>query len=398
MSNVGRGEQQKRVQLNRSQEEVAEAVMESSKTPPNQGSKIILVKSLSGMGKTSVLSSMAPALKTSGVTVVETRRYQPVYSALPKKREGHIFVASVLAQELEKEAKKLREMQSEIIVHNLQGMDKDEAEKLVTSLLVGRKPSPLLSAEQITEYSMGVPLLVKRFLLEGVTEEMAFNLSAEYLFQNAWRYELDPTDYLKMPIPQAILDRKAEGTLFRRGLYEYLPRVLENFEIERAKNKDIESPLFVAPESVDIYKTMMGGDDIEFEILASGLTLQDLKRFETAFPPSGYNYGEQNRIEMFGSEYRKIRIESRGRLIYETEHDDHDVSKDFRRKMGPNSAYMLKTDHTGLASATVIDAWAAESFFQQRGIAYEVKNALYGKNYRFNPATKHIEMMGEFSR
>jgi hypothetical protein len=115
---------------------------------------------------------------------------------------------------------------------------------------------------------------------------------------------------------------------------------------------------------------------------------------------------------VFGASYRKVTIwqrDSQGKEhtdkhdywssnVTEFAHtfEDEYIKRNLLLPQGMDSKCSIlihSHEHDGMAANPTRVGWAFESMFQQRKIAYFVRNRILDINYIFNPDTNHIEFI-----
>ncbi len=227
-------------------------------------------------------------------------------------------------------------------------------------------------------------------------------------------------EYINIPAPENTLTALSDAALSLKQLkiYDSLFTAFERRQELLARiNVMEESPLFLAPESEGIYDAMLRGDENSqawIDIIVPIIDEDGLSRLKQAFGFSefgGYQLHGATRKGMFSFHYRKVafyhrdssgrehinnsddqKSVARGQKILNQFYKDKPLDKSQKQKFASFIAHVH--DHRRLVTEPPIIGWAIESLLQQRGVPYIVNNCIYGKKYRYDPNTKHIEDIG----
>lgn len=406
------------VTLTATQERAAQAIKATLAEPTPH--KLIVLDGFSGVGKSLVIDRVAPDIAQNKGVIVDLRSIRGF-----KSIRGLHVVTTAVPSEL-RNALEERDIMSdlpgyELVTHILPGMNSQETNAYVDSLDLSKAT---ITEGQVAYYSLGVPLLAQRLLLPGLTEDSAARIAAGFILRNFGRRWISDEemrsaqrDYLQVTIPSDV--EKAIGQMDRfqgpQYMYRELNRVLVGQEDQKKAGVDEESPLFVAPESEQIYNEMLDKFESRIEIFVPNLTPADAARMNQALGlvRSRWNERVATRREMFGASYRKVsfwhRDEKGAEFFEDNEHRWLDEAvklyeKAYRDgKLGlkplgskkPISYFIHAHEHPNTAYHPANVGWMVESMLQQRGIAYFVNNDTHESSYIYNPDTKHIEVLSE---
>ena len=404
-----------------SQRETAHVVIGTLSEIANQRA-VIVIAGLSGVGKTAMLENMVSDIAQGGARVAELHDLLYATGQKAQELQGHTgpFITTATPFENRHIGDGLSKKGfSRVTTYQLQGMNSQEITDYVAGIMDRNRSS--LTAEQIAQYSLGIPFLAQQLTHSTVTEDIAALMSADYL-RSAIMYPYarlilnEARPFLNIPIPDetaSALDEIA-GNGRERHIYSSVYSALSRREQLREQGVQEESPFFVAPESEAIYDKMMAlagneGARAIIEIVAPNLEPEDIERIQQAL---GYSYGRYDetrstRMEMFRkADYRKAGIwtkDSEGSTAY-LEGESADVSEIaagyIRALEAGNLPIALNTEpmlvihkhaHSDQSDQVAQLGWMVESFLQQRGIAYFVNNHVYGASYVYNPESRHIE-------
>lgn len=411
------------------QEHVARSVLATLRNPKSPKT-LVVVEGLSGVGKSLITDSIHDGILLNGGHIVPSDDIRYYSSRL--ERSGHIVTTAVPG-----ELKQIKEVISEklpeyrLVTHTLRGMTQQEIGEYMARFS-SQKENSLLTPEEIASYSLGVPLLAKRMLSSFVTKNIAISMAAQYLAENFGKEIISDREvkeaqrkYLAMPVPQEISDgiHNLNRDGWKRMFYKKLNHALDTQDKLSKRGVEEESPLFVAPESDQIYNEMIVrfAEKANIDIFVPSLELEDFGRIQRAFGFvgwQGYKEFESTRARMFGAHYRKIEFWHRDSSGEEFISDERNDAYESKRKLkiahgyveayekgefglephgkkGEISFLIHAHDHERMVSNPVAIGWMSESLLQQRGIAYFVNNDMHGSSYFYNPNTRHIEFVAE---
>lgn len=412
--------------------------------------QLIVLEGLSGVGKSLLLFSLREDIEARGGIVFDDESIYGIGNVI-NNQQGHVVVPATLNESsyINEKAEKIPDLAVSTVI--LPGMSLEETTAYVQHMERKNSPLPL---EQLVQYSIGVPLLAETVGLMG-TEENAARLAANYLRQNlgtgGWR-DLDSQTlqdgvkkYLQMDVPQTILESLEVRRKMKDEPYSMLVYYLKRLQDLKRKGVQEPSPLFVAPESMEIYGDMLMRHESypRVEIFAPELNDEAVHQISKSFGirirnngilPSDPNdsirlmFGEDQQVLdqeapralMFGQNiYRKVHMQLRDREgnaynMYDgagsrffhldsliSDFMDQYKSGKFPLKPGNTERgmfYFLSVDHPYGEIKVSSDAWMAESLLQQLGVAYIVNNGIINKKYFYNPQQNRIHMLGASSR
>ena len=392
--------------------------------------KLVVVEGLPGVGKTRVISSIAKDIQILGSKIVETEGISQNTANSLALSPGNLVTTDTYKIKYYSEkplglAQLFPDFQVTKVV--LPGMDETETEKFLNSLGKGEDNS--LSSGDITRYSLGIPLLVEELTSPGLNPRIALGIPIQYLINNIGlgrasdsnKLKALLTPYLGMRLDKKVLAgfEKMRGSFLGEKIYDDLERILANWKKLKEEGIDEESPLFVAPESEEIYNWMqkLSGNDrtrAEIEIFVPNLSPADLKRLQEAFGFSFINYcpyysfdlaSRLNKMFGLGIGYRKTGIWHRdfseNEIFFESECPISTISQKYldehrRGNLGlgfDNSGGYFVVHchaHNGETYRPAQIGWATESLLQQRGLPYFVNNVTFGKAYIYDPKEKRL--------
>lgn len=403
--------------------------------------KLILLEGLSGVGKTTVLTAVEKNLTTQNTIVDNHFPYGLLYGSGTKDLAAQFERGSIISPVTPFESEEVRRKMGtafpkiEIADYVLKGMPFVESLELVRSLKRDRKT--LLPDELLAEYSLGIPLLIERFLMDtNLTEDAATILAGTHLgrqlsVHDRARLNIDIQRYLQTQ-PSNVVIAATQSVHGRNHIYEGAGIVLDKMKHLKERGITEESPFFVARKSVDIYNQMLerkhGIRGSTLDIFVPELKPQDLERAAQALgfnralkygdywldaDPHGANISEASDEatrfnKAFGGYYRKAAIWFRALSgdvgVAETETPEikshaQNAEKDFlagdlpikpstNEKVG--RLFFHKHAHHDQPYDPAKAGWAVESLLQQRGLPYLVRNGVLDTSYFYDPSTKSI--------
>lgn len=275
-------------------------------------------------------------------------------------------------------------------------------------------PKATTSLDDIATYSLGVPVLAKRMMLPGLTEDMLAQLSASYL-QDIADGPLDPEQaktlmyHLSEPLPAKTLDLLYRPKN-RTDIYNNMLSMIINRENLAAKGICEEAPIFIAPESTKYYEQMLrDATGFSIDIIVPRLSPDDFNRIAQAF-------GNENNVYTINSATRKnlIPFNYTNTVFWHRDQAGRDRPLERYEENAMNGAFKLLREHLtqrtdsfveGNLSSLVMHtqgnletmkncvfiSFALETLLQQKGIPYIVNNGMIKKQYAFRPDTGHME-------
>lgn len=404
-------------------EQTAQQVFGLAKAP----SQLIIVEGLSGVGKTALVNRVTPEIEASNGLVIgqEQVRYE---EAEPDTTDRSVVVTATITREFNRGGfhYDVRHMfpEREVSEIILPGMPADETESFVAKL-----PRGEIEPDLVAYYSMGVPLLARRFMQADSADSIE-RRGIEYVRQATDYNTRDVRDlakFLQMAVPVEFMP--GSSTAPNKQIYFYL----DEAEKERAKlsRQDIfeESPVFVAPESERIYNAMLQNENgiSEIEIYIPQMSAEDFARIQQALGWDSYHdffteHGQQTgdyrqelspRARMFHADYRKFSYWQRppgsGEYELDNEFGNGTISATVESyqeltesgQLGLQvdvdeaqpSMWLHSHEHNGMPGHTARFGWMVESLLQQRGIAYFVNNETCDASYAYLPDQRRLQIL-----
>lgn len=423
MRDERKGRQPEQLILTATQEGAAQSILSSLKVPQDQRTLVIL-SGLSGIGKSAVLDHVQAGIGLNGAKIVEGDDI--IYDSRAKEManyHGHLVTTTTVGEvsigdSIEQVARK-RYQGVNIVMIVLPGMNEMEITSYIANLPNSRQAT--LSQDQIARFSLGIPLLAQQLATPGLTEDIAVKITAKYLHQSFRQSDPDKLQaesqsFLRMPIPDTVIQsvREMEASWTTQHVYDDLHLALQTQAELREQEVFEESPLFIAPESEQIYDTMMQSDGVaSIDIFVPSLRPEDLDRIKQAFGCEDYGKYEEyqaTRPKMFGATYRKVSFwhkDANGEEVmvdnesYYLEGEIKGYWKALQKgelslqstKGRPISFFIHSHEHHGMTYAPSHIGWMTETLLQQRGIPYFVNNDTYGTSYVYRPDSKKIEVL-----
>lgn len=432
---------QTNIYLTRSQQEARQRVVEILEG----GVPRIVLVGFSGVGKNVVLRSLEPELTRTSAQIFDPDQ---LWSGKPNPKRSAITTSTPSNFESIVNELSFGQQAQNVIVA---GMDDEEIKNFVDGL----EKNGELAREEVIRYSMGIPGLAVQLAQPYMTKDVAESLAAQYLNRNLfdlgkWGQDIDTAGiqagaekYLRVALPWGLTvtsQRAREVVNFRgESVYGRLSFVIDKLDNIRRRGIRVESPLFVAPESQEIYDRTAENNTAWLDIFVPEITQEDLAYIERqmfnmtgrrgidsgpvarAFVAgrelsgkfgvyfknlAGRNVGFSS--ESFGNRFNQAddfefadRIVEKLLKVYrERAFKATGVSRlepSDRANLG--SLLVHKHGHGGYQAGSIIMpiGWMMESFLQQRGIGYVAVNLSYKENYLYDPKTNHIESFGKFS-
>ncbi len=317
----------------------------------------------------------------------------------------------------------------------VKGMNKEEISNLIVDVNNNwGRDSSIPNYDSIVEYSLGIPKLAKKLLLnKGLSESDLAMIASAHLFNGINMGQKDSliessdfaNEYLQVSIPTSVLDSLGQTKFQGKYLEAYevtLSKVLdwqldakERFGDDKASMvPDILSPLFVCAESVDVYRELRLGrfDDPQFSLFATNLTEEDVEaiKYEIATHP---NDSQSRRFDVFGSSYRytRLNIKSSGNKIEMTDVqylsdmiDNLNQSVDesklpiVRDQNNKGSLFVYSTEEDGDTSNSLRVGMAVESLLQQMGKEYIVEFGMNNTAFKYIPQENSLNKVDTFLR
>ncbi|MBI4039152.1 hypothetical protein HY384_04325 [Candidatus Daviesbacteria bacterium] len=422
---------QPQVALTEGQRRAAQGVLKALDTTSER--RVVFLEGLGGTGKDFTIDALTPYITAKGAFV--NKHIEISLSIFPSAdtertlREGHVVGSGDLRQqELLQQTLSREYPDNKLVTVPLQGMTLFEALNYVRAIK-GEQPR-LLTDEQLAASSLGIHEVAQMLVADPhLPEDLAVRVAGSHLgsdLQRSDRYHDKYPEavkrYLRIEPTAAMVEITQQQGGFRQGhLYDRLGRVLKNkFDLQQ-KGGDEESPLFVAPESVDIYNRLLQSDAIyegirifvpevpmqDFPALARAFGLEATKQYRAqGYSDDGYRDG--TRVRMFKENERKVDTwfkEPDGKIYLSDAHEGRHTDEigrkyeqRFRRGELPVQARhssepvgrMYFHTYENAKSINVNRGWMVESWLQQRGLPYITETKLVG-SYTYNPETQSIE-------
>ena len=379
--------------------------------------KIIVIRSLPGMGKSTLLNRIIPVVEALDGLIVEPGPYGYRRTALPQPGVNkHIVCTETIGDRMSDIRDTITpDSVDDIVTIELAGMDEKETREFVSKKIETSKSE--LTDEELITYSMGIPLLVDQLSISGITSDIAIKIVLGYLrglsdIATIENIEDKIAPHIMMPIPENIREIIERESFFSNkfSIYDDLQFALKKQQELADRKKIEESPLFVAPESEQIYNAMFESDNgASIDILVPELTRVQLLEIRESL--GYYDYRESPRLKMFpNAEFRKVSFWHRD--LGRDHFDENELS--YLKTYVANYLKVYVRNELGLSPATTQPqtgffvhahahheetyrianiGWLMESLLQQKGIAYFVNNLTYGGSYIYDPEQRHVEML-----
>jgi hypothetical protein len=427
-------------QLSNTQQRAASEIQ--SALISGSGKRLVLLEGLGGSGKTAVLGSLNDALASQKVAVNDHLSYSIGYGEKDNTANRQFSAGNVVSPANPYEAERITNGMSkafpevEVISCVLKGMTFPESLQLVKRLKGDGKT--LLTDDLLAEYSLGLPLLVERLLVDpNLSEDNATQMVGSYLGRQLPDDEHGKLGlyhgvnyYLQMDPPDVVMTA-ARAVLRNKHIYDYVGPALDKIKDLKQQGIDEESPFFIASKSVEIYNEMLklraARARAGIDIFVPQLEEQDLKSVARSLgigkaveiseywlngdPGMNLVEAQDEAIrfrKVFGHYYRKTAIWFRG-LDGETglghsESRDaakhaQNAEKDFlagNLPLKPSDSgnfarlFFHKHAHHDETHDPANGGWIIESMLQQRGISYLVSNGVLDTSYFYDPGTQSI--------
>lgn len=418
------------------QEKAGQSILEEL----NRGeARLILLGGLSGVGKSLTLGLYKDRIEGNGGVILEPYHIIRTASCICDKgklertliQDGKSIVVGVTPREMDLALETISTDFPHLnkTTHILQGLSLEEAVDYTHK--VGEYKHTLIPKEKLAFYSMGVRSLVRVLMSdENISLEDVINLSASYLRMSSGLTEINIEKidrYLQIQPPIEVLNLASRIDQYNIKILNLLPNILRRIEEFREGGLHMESPFFVAPESMYIYDitnySIMDNEIFpRIDIFVPYLNHKDFESVRKEFGlPEDFGslrsdeildlIWDAPRLKAFGTLARKADIwvkypncqEYFGGEDEWARDSATEFEKEFNRNKFPikskikeDSAetyrlYFHIHEHPGAFVTPLEVGWAMESLLQQRAIPYIARNFLLGKTYVFNPENKRIE-------
>jgi len=375
---------------------------------------VIILTGFSGVGKSALLRAMSQEIAAAGATVVDGYRFCQL----------EVLHHTVIVVEDLEGANRTEEYisgqgwpQCRRIV--MPGLRSEEVKQILSAQ--GRPITPLCDLFAIT---LGNMRLLEIALKQEFTQAQAMILAAEYLGKNLsslvphvyrrWSH-LDPekfqmlaAPYVQIDIPQQVLDQlpkrtQAPGRFLNDRIYSRLSQILECL----ATAKRIQpSPFLLAQKSEQVLNQMTEGQWACYEALACNVPQEYVEEFTHLFGDDENQPREGGRLDCFGATLGKAGVVARFNQAVVQRHEEIDygqvdsdeqafmnVARTLHMSLDNGSIFVHKHAHTCFNIQVQWFAWAFESWAQQRGLEYVVKNMAAEKSYRYHPKENRLEFV-----
>lgn len=392
----------------------------------NQDSIVALV-GLPSVGKTAVLEALRPDIESSGGG---TLSFRGTIDELVKGNRGLLPGGPKVMSVSPLEAVRLQgqtAISTELL--KVPAMSRGEIAEYIGRHR-GQYPTDL---GLIADASLGIPLVALHLMdhprLVPKADSVAFGLIRAYLAQLTLQ-DLNP--YVQMPITphmEALIKQGDAVDTF----YARLGIALARHAQYANEGKGLESPMFIAPESFDIYdravqiENAVGNVFVE-EYNASKAVGPQIQIYAPSVPSGAFARiknefreweGHKNaimlggRAELFGSlPGRRLAVHYAGQgsqtSLISAQFEQNEIPNlsesiihlEFlmdmynmplpRFRMG-NSFFVHQHEHPELILFTIVLGWNVESLLQQLNVPYVAINGMTNQLYAFSPETKHLE-------
>ncbi len=417
--------------LSGSQKSVARFVLDKLQVERQQ---IILLEGLIGVGKSLVIEAIRDDIERHGGKIIEPYTLTDTTLSNPV-RKGPVISTATPWEAYHIATSPLKEYSdwtySTFVV---KGMSLAETTALIGSIGIRNE---LLSLDEIARYSMGIPLLAHVLSYGQLASEYAKLIAAQHLkdslpdlgttvrLPTKAELRLDekalPEFLDVLPTQEVLQIAKRLDRLERTHIYQGLEEVLRRMhELERKGIRE-ESPLFIDPESVNIYNQMLRKtqwpnvrfyvpnlDRTTFSKIAKSIGIEEEGNYFTIELRNG------TRVAMF---YRDAWTSVRKEIMAVVLPNGVVFSNDF---FNPNrmeawmeemkekhksygfkpttkakgiSILFMSADHEGLYHNPVTWGWLMESMLQQRAIHYFAFNAMLNMHYAYMPKERKLVLL-----
>ncbi len=404
------------VVLTETQAGVADSICE---TLSNDEKHLIFLEGLSSVGKSTLLDSIAHDIESArcvilnwgiyGVRNPEYKDKRLIVPVTPRELSGLDFGDYVNFSD------------SDVECHLLPAMSFDE----ITMLLQGKDNQTNLTLQELLDYSLGVPRLANRMLGDvSLTTDSAAKLAAHFLYESLQGAVEHFEKYFQMPIlgnVEAAIPQIANERWY--DIYEDIASILQRRESMQMEDSYVESPLFLAPESIGLYNQMLQTPDKTANhiiIFAPELSQKDLNQIQEEL---GIEIGKieggvyvhlssnGSRLQMFGGiSYHKTHVVIRDKKGVTYFQGDENPMQEWIQKeedlfkkgelpiksseSGGATFLFDKSDHSDVGrDETVRLGWVVESLLQQKNIPYIANNGQLRKTYAYIPQQQKIQMI-----
>lgn len=398
---------------------------------------IILLLGISGVGKTLLLNLLGSRITELGGSVIshydllfheakEPRQTikqakGPLVCAVTRDEHGRIL------ERIPTHLSKWRPI--ELVLKGMSGTE-------ITTYISTKMPTGMkLSLEQLARYSLGIPLLADDLLALNLTQEHAFRLAAKHFFFSAgWTSDLNEAwgwfnKFLNIPPPAEFLedfpDRINSVSFYSSeriydSIWNFQAMKRDEQQHRRTNEEAIPDPdpLFVAPESEEIYDGMLASRTraSSMHLYVPSMSQKQhaviLKMLGFRFEHGFLDDSRQTKLKLFGGSYRKVSFYFRDnfgmKAVLDNECDFIESLADLYHtkvaegkyppvKLTKRGCQMLVEahDHHGLPTNPIRIGWGLEAILQHQGVSYLVNSPMCNKLYAYNAGSRHIIELGE---
>lgn len=402
--------QQSPLELTQRQKQLADSIVDNFSVAKSR--KLVLLTGYSGVGKTLLAEHIQETNPDLDISV--SQKEDLLLKTYTSGWNSHFLVTtkpplfeddSVLTKIIQEATVNGLEIETVI----LEGMTDVELRSLLGRGYIGKEAA--LDRELIIKYSLGVPSLARMLSVDGLSEELAVSIAARYLGQNT-RDVSQMNKYLNMEVPSEVLDEvlRIDSTPSVRRIYDGLSYSLAKWARLADSGIFHEPPVFIAPESVQIYDLMLNSNQSpNIDIFVPDLTDIDFERISKVIGIDATNSGigsRESRSHMFQMEWRKVSIWERNSVghtgVKDNEHYEvvSTVEKYIQAhqqgKLGIAGQPVRGSDfwihahaHWGEQNQIQV-GYMVETLLQQLGVAYFVRNKMIDRDYRYDPVSKRI--------
>ncbi len=421
--------------LSSSQETALAQLREHLSVDDSQDRRIILVESLSGVGKSTVIERIKPEFGRHRLLPTEYLWYEDNLLRILKDAGGHIVTSTnpFYSPKIRASVARIKDPQKYDIFEydwdpnmnlglhsvDVQGMDEEEMRMYIES----KGPHPM-SVDDLVEFSLGVPGLANSLMtIPHITPEIAARQAAVYLFgqfEHRWEAEERAARFLKIQpskrVKKAMTRVQDVHGPGKKSIYDRLPGLRAHYGID-----DDVDVAFLAPESIGIYDESIGKHGIGISIYFPKLTeehfytVMEMLGFRREQKDFGEKHGRPKRWFAFDVDHKELKLYGRhangeeyGRLEWEKPEayvmkwlrEDSDAVRQliadrsipFPQEDGDFCVRTYVNDHGAANYQPINFGWMVESFCQQTGIPYLAFNGMVGKTYVYDPRTQRLNV------
>jgi ABC-type cobalamin/Fe3+-siderophores transport system ATPase subunit len=395
------------IELNSSQLQAREEIF-SALEESRGGQKFVILRGLSGVGKSTLLESLKTDSKAKGCLVTSPLLLTFDSERAKVKRHRGLVIADCNIYETQ--SLKRDEPSFDWKTVTLKGMTMSETRSMLIKLLGGQTTK--VPVDVLTDLSLGIPQLVRELAVAPELSRQQVNrLTAHHLIEVS-RGDWKDLLFIK-PAKEALALLPKISMMRPESIYDFLDSVLAK-KVAGPDFRQLVSPLFVAPESEEIYAKMLkAGTDRRnsLMIFAPNIPLEQMQGVKSELKNFQYEGIDGSpRFRMFGIDARKTNLwmkdldgtefvrrgESENVFLGRTlvEWQQQYVSQQFPIKFEGQRGgqlFLSAHEHSGLVVGPARKGWIIESMLQQLNVPYYVENTTIGDKYLFSPHTQRIE-------